>query len=279
MEWTSPRGHRERRREDTSSATLSRKRKAESVPDDESGSSVLSDELLVYLQPTSEDCVRLQEKGISSLKKLFDAVLATCRDQIRTGLPGVVIAVPRGMMLLWLRNNLSNHSRLQQEDAVRDGVLVLGGQRPKEWIGYREVEFRHMQAASPPPPHPPPPPLLPPPPAALPYSRADPASHRGYDALPPSDAYTRMQRPKYAMSARDAQFLEELEGMGADAGPQTPSASAPLSARDAAFLADLEGLAPQFGYGPYQPQLSSRTYQPSYDTRRDNWHHAPPRYY
>ena len=73
MEWTSPRGHRERRREDTSSATLSRKRKAESVPDDESGSSVLSDELLVYLQPTSEDCVRLQEKGISSLKKLFDA--------------------------------------------------------------------------------------------------------------------------------------------------------------------------------------------------------------
>ena len=87
----SPRGHRERRREDTSSATLSRKRKA-SVPDGRRQQCPL-DELSVPSAHMGGLCSAAGE-GISSLKKLFDAVLATCRDQIRTGLPGVVIAVP-----------------------------------------------------------------------------------------------------------------------------------------------------------------------------------------
>ena len=191
----------------------------------ESGSSALSDELLVYLQPTSEDAAKLEAMQICSLKSLFEAVLATCRDQIRTGLPGV-IAVPRGMLLLWLRKHLSNSSRLQQQEAVADGVLVVGGQRPKEYIGYRDVAYRGTVQ--------------------------QPQHEMG--GLPHDSGSSRMALPSYApapppppqyagFSIRDAEFLAELEGPGSGVQDDTL-----LSERDAAFLRELE--APVGGVYP-----------------------------
>jgi hypothetical protein len=161
----------------------------------------LDDEILCYLQPTSNDVSRLEQLGVTSLRMLFQAVQRTCRHETKTGMQHVTAAVPRGMLLLWLRDHLSDSSRLQVDEAVRDGVLISGGRRPREWIGYLESASRgdaSGQSALPPPPL-----------APRPHSSAPSAARSYYPPPPPPAVHHHDQ-----LSARDSQFLAELEGMG-----------------------------------------------------------------
>ena len=210
------------------------------------GKAALDEELLVYMQPSREDAEKLLAKGITSLKGLFEAVRATCRAGINTGRQGIAHAVPRGMLLLWLKSNVSIDTRLTVSEAVRDGVLAAGGTRPKEWLGYIEREFRHAQPSMPPSQQ-----LVAPPPL-----QSRPPSY--YDRSAQHDSYYRSALPQPPQPAPLPYHYEEANASmyapppppppppqhhsyhRAPPPPAPPAATA-LTARDAAFLAELEG--------------------------------------
>ena len=215
----------------------------------------LSDELLVYLQPEPSDAAKLERSGLTSLRKVFEAVKATCRQEMKVGLPGVV-AVPRGMLLNWLKQQLSNESRLQVPEALRDGVLVEGGVPPKQWIGYQDAE--HRRGSRPPLPPPVPPQYQPPPPQQQQQQYGQ--YHQQYGQMPPHHNFAPQQQlhhhqqqyaPPAPLPPHSAGPTYHREGGYAYAPhapppqqqrhPQHPQTGAVLSARDASFLADLEG--------------------------------------
>ena len=164
-------------------------------------------ELLTYMQPSAAEEAKLASMGIRGLRALFEAVRATCpgwSPPIEAASRGLVLTVPRGKLITWMRSHLSQQTRLCMTEAVRDGVVASGGVRPKEWVGYIELESRTSQPAMamvPPPTLPLPlsPPLLPP--TSLPtYKIAEPPpppQPHGYEA---------------PMNDEDAPFLAELEG-------------------------------------------------------------------
>ena len=142
---------------------------------------VLDDELRSYLLPSAPESARLLQAGVTSLRHLFQKVRAACsrwREPIT--IAGATL-VPRGVLINWLRMNVSPTARLRLTEGVEGGVLVEGGVPPKQWIGYVESDHRAIclshstqtQFLSAAPPHafppplsslpPPLPPLLPPP--------------------------------------------------------------------------------------------------------------------
>ena len=222
----------------------------------------------MYLQPSSRDVDRLLQMGITTLLKLFQAVLGTCRHETRTGMPGVV-AVPRGMLLLWLRDQLSNSSRLDVAGAVRDGVVLTGGNKPREWIGYKEHGAR-----------PPPQPQLPQLPS--PPSHRTAPSHMG----PPSHgskwqaAVAALPSPAAPPQEHHARYPRHAPARPPPAAPYASAASEPrgLSASDAAFLASLEAGPRGGGRGAAYEEAGLRgggrgpAYEPAYAREPPNAH-------
>ncbi len=209
---------------------------------DGGGGSTLDDELLCYLQPSPHDADWLEKQGIVSLRKLFETVLSTCRGRTETGVPGVVYAVPRGMLHNWLRAHVSAESQLNIRDAVADGTIATGGVRPKEWIGYLEPEYRpqrqqqRQQQEERQLPH------------RLQYEQYQPHEYgppsyqphpyQPYEHEPsPSMGFSHAQQNYGYAAADEHQYAR---------GPQPPPIQHDLSAADEQFLSELEGV----GYGP-----------------------------